>query len=101
MLMKTLVTGAAGFIGTYLVKALLAHGHEVVGLDNYSKYGPVRQDCDEHPRYKLEVGDAKDADQLRRRLAACDHFRAGAAMIGGISDFPSYAYVLLAVNRRT
>jgi nucleoside-diphosphate-sugar epimerase len=98
--MKILVTGAAGFIGTYLVKELLAHGHEVVGLDNYSKYGPVRQDCDEHPRYKLEVGDAKDADLLRRLLADCDHFVAGAAMIGGISYFHTYAYDLLAENER-
>ena len=55
---------AAGFIGTYLVKELLAHGHEVVGLDNYSKYGPIRQDCDDHPRYKLVVGDAKDIGLL-------------------------------------
>src|SRR5829696_8636689 len=98
--MKILVTGAAGFIGTYLVKELLAHGHEVVGLDNYSKYGPVRQDCDEHPRYKLEVGDAKDADLLRRLLSDCDHFVAGAAMIGGISYFHAYAYDLIATNER-
>src|SRR5438067_1364935 len=98
--MKILVTGAAGFIGTYLVKDLLARGHEVVGLDNYSKYGPVRQDCDAHPRYELVVGDAKDADLLRRLLADCDHFVAGAAMIGGISYFHTYAYDLLAENER-
>ncbi|MBV8928433.1 MAG: NAD-dependent epimerase/dehydratase family protein [Mycobacteriaceae bacterium] len=33
--MRALVTGAAGFIGSTLVDRLLAHGHHVVGLDNY------------------------------------------------------------------
>lgn len=98
--MKILVTGAAGFIGTYLVKELLAHGHHVVGVDNYSKYGPVRQDCDDHPNYRLVVGDAKDVALLSGLLAECDQFVAGAAMIGGISYFHTYAYTLLAENER-
>src|SRR3954452_20374548 len=33
-------------------------------------------------------------------LADCDHFIAGAAMIGGISYFHTYAYDLLATNER-
>lgn len=33
--MKILVTGGAGFIGTNLIKKLLADGHEVHSLDNY------------------------------------------------------------------
>ena len=31
---RTIVTGAAGFIGSHLVDALIALGHTVVGIDN-------------------------------------------------------------------
>jgi UDP-glucose 4-epimerase len=34
--MKILVTGGAGFIGTNLIKRLVAEGHEVISYDNYS-----------------------------------------------------------------
>ena len=40
--MKALVTGAAGFIGSYTVKALVAQGCEVVGLDNINSYYDVQ-----------------------------------------------------------
>ena len=36
--MTTLVTGAAGFIGAYVCRALLARGEAVIGLDNYNDY---------------------------------------------------------------
>ncbi|MCV5307700.1 NAD-dependent epimerase/dehydratase family protein, partial [Escherichia coli] len=39
--MKFLVTGAAGFIGFYVSKRLLAAGHQVVGIDNLNDYYDV------------------------------------------------------------
>ena len=40
------------------------------------------------------------SDLLTELLGECDHFIAGAAMIGGISYFHTYAYDLLATNER-
>lgn len=98
--MRTLVTGAAGFINGYLIPELLAAGHEVVGLDNLSKYGPVTRSYDDHPGYRFVEGDAKDAALLRDLVEGCDQVVAAAAMIGGISYFHRFAYDLLAENER-
>ena len=98
--MKILVTGAAGFIAGYLIEDLLAAGHEVVGLDNHSKYGPVERGFDAHPRYRRVIGDAKNVGLLTELLADCDQFVAGAAIIGGITLFHELAYDLIAENER-
>src|ERR1700748_757370 len=97
---QVLVSGSAGFIGGYVVEELLNRGYAVVGLDDFSKYGKVRKSYDEDPRYRLVEGDARDVGLMRRLLGDCDHFIAGAAMIGGISYFHTYAYDLLATNER-
>jgi UDP-glucose 4-epimerase len=97
---KVVVSGSAGFIGGYLVEELLRRGYAVTGLDNFSKYGKVRKSYDDHPDYELVEGDARDVELMTRLLADCDHFIAGAAMIGGISYFHTYAYDLLATNER-
>jgi UDP-glucose 4-epimerase len=98
--LKVLVTGAAGFIGGYLVAELLEAGYEVVGVDNYSKYGRVTRSYDSDPRYQLVEGDAKNIELLTEAAMDCDHLVAGAAMIGGISYFHEFAYDLLAENER-
>lgn len=97
---RILVTGSCGFIGGYVVEELLANGWEVVGLDNFSKYGRIEKSYDSHPKYKLTVGDAKDTKLLKELLSECDHLLAGAAMIGGISYFHEFAYDLIAENER-
>lgn len=98
--MKVLVSGSAGFVGGYVVEELLDRGHQVVGIDNHSKYGEIAKSYDDHPDYRLVVGDCRDTALLTELLADCDHFIAGAALIGGISYFHTYAYDLLATNER-
>ena len=98
--MKVLVTGSNGFISGYLVADLLARGHEVVGLDNFSKYGRVSKSYDDDPGFRLVEGNAKDVELLKELLSDCDHIVASAAMIGGITYFHRYAYDLISENER-
>ncbi|MGH7750992.1 MAG: NAD-dependent epimerase/dehydratase family protein, partial [Candidatus Dormibacteria bacterium] len=97
---RVLVTGSSGFIGGYVVDELLRRGYGVVGVDNHSKYGRLTKSYDDHPAYRLVDADVRDTALLTDLLLDCDHFIAGAAMIGGISYFHTYAYDLLATNER-
>ncbi len=98
--MKILITGAAGFINGYLVPELLEAGHEVIGLDDFSKYGRLTKSYDDHPRYQFVEGDAKDVGLMTELASDVDQVVAAAAMIGGISYFHEFAYDLLAENER-
>ena len=98
--MRVLVTGAAGFINGYLVPELLDAGHEVVGVDDFSKYGRLAKSYDGHPGYRFVEGDAKDVALMTELAADVDQVVAAAAMIGGISYFHEFAYDLIAENER-
>ena len=98
--MKALVTGSAGFICGYLIEELLKKGHEVVGIDNFSKYGPVQKSYSNHPKFHFIQGDVKDVELLKKSIADCDQVVAAASMIGGISYFHEFAYDLMAENER-
>lgn len=98
--MRVLVTGAAGFINGYLIPELLDAGHEVIGVDDLSKYGPTKRSFDMHPSYSFVPADAKDVDKMRELTADCDQVVAAAAMVGGITSYHQFAYDLLAENTR-
>lgn len=68
--MSVLVTGAAGFIGAYVCRALAARGERVVGLDNFNDYYDPQLKRDRVaalcPQVALEVADVADRAALLR-----------------------------------
>lgn len=95
--MRVILTGSQGFIGSYLCSQLLEKGYEVLGIDNFSKYGRVKRRHDDHPNFELIEHDLSVSFP---DVGKADYLIAGAAMIGGISYFHKYAYDLLATNER-
>lgn len=63
--MRLIVTGAAGFIGSNLVDRLLAEGHQVTGIDNFST-GQLRflAEAQKSNRFKLVERDLLDLPGL-------------------------------------
>jgi UDP-glucuronate 4-epimerase len=70
--MAILVTGAAGFIGFFLSKRLLAEGHHVYGIDNLNAYYSVQIKRDRlaqlqaQPRFTFEQLDLSDRESMAR-----------------------------------
>jgi UDP-glucuronate 4-epimerase len=76
--MKALVTGAAGFIGSHTVEALLARGARVVGLDSFDDYYDVRRKRSNleaigaRRDFEFHEGDFRSAEACRRALEGVD-----------------------------
>jgi UDP-glucose 4-epimerase len=88
--MNYLVTGAAGFIGSSLVDRLLAAGHRVVGVDNFST-GQRRflTSALQQPAYRLVEADLLNPASLSGPLLGVDavyHFAANADIRGGLAS---------------
>lgn len=96
-----LITGSQGFIGTYACQELLNNNYNVVGVDNFSKYGKLSRGHDSHKNFQLIEEDCSSEAFLEKtKDIKFDYIIAGAAMIGGIAYFHKYAYDLIAKNER-
>ena len=82
--MHYLITGGAGFIGGHLTEALLASGHRVTVIDNYSTGSPENlARVADHPGLTLIEADILDcAETLENCIAACDVVFHLAAAVG-------------------
>jgi UDP-glucuronate 4-epimerase len=77
---RYLVTGAAGFIGSHTVEALLRRGDRVVGLDNFNDYydparkrrnvEEVRSGSPNPDDYEVVEGDIRDRTLIRKVIAS-------------------------------
>jgi dTDP-L-rhamnose 4-epimerase len=85
---KVLVTGGAGFIGSYIVEELLRSGYEVRVLDNLEPqvHGGLSE-TGQAPEYLAEEaefiqGDVRDRDQVVAALEGIDYLFHEAALVG-------------------
>jgi UDP-glucose 4-epimerase len=95
--MKCIVTGAAGFIGSFLVDALLADGHEVVGVDDLStgrKKNLVLASA--NPAFRLVEEDVRKLDKAILGCSSADwffHLAGRADLVPSIVDPEDYFQV--------
>ncbi len=78
--MRYLVTGAAGFLGSHIVEALLARGDDVVGYDHRLAGKCLRPTA--IARIQAIEADIFDADHLEQAADGCSAIFHCAAMVG-------------------
>jgi UDP-glucuronate 4-epimerase len=99
--MKVLVTGAAGFIGSYVCRYLIDRGDRVVGVDNLNDYYEVSLKharirlLDDHKLFSfviLDVADRKGMDELfaQEQFDAVVHLAAQAGVRYSIENPHAY-----------
>jgi dTDP-L-rhamnose 4-epimerase len=90
---RVLVTGAAGFIGSHIVDALIADGHDVVALDSLIDsvhYGPPDYLNPAAEFVHVDLRDGRAADAWAQGLDAVSHQAAKVGLETSFADAPEY-----------
>src|SRR5262245_61271698 len=106
--MKSLVTGAAGFIGSHLCERLLGAGHEVAGVDAFIPYypRPIKEAnlaaARGHPAFTFHALDLRsDAlDGILDGVEVVFHLAAMAGLTRSWTEFDLYQSCNLTATRR-
>jgi len=90
---ETLITGGAGFVGTNMADRLLRAGQRVTVLDDLSRPGVDRNlrwlQQAHGDRLRVELGDVRDAEVVRRAVASASqvfHFAAQVAVTTSVAE---------------
>jgi dTDP-L-rhamnose 4-epimerase len=98
-MLRVLITGGAGFIGSHLADELLSHGYRVRALDNLTEqvHGNRKQRPGYlDPRVELLIGDVRNPQDVRRALADVDavfHLAAAVGVGQSMYEIASYTAV--------
>jgi nucleoside-diphosphate-sugar epimerase len=89
---KVLVTGSEGSLMQATIPHLLADGHEVVGVDNFARYGKVDRPRD----YEFVEGDLTDPNVVGELVQQVEGIIQGAATLYGVGGFHKHPATILA-----
>lgn len=79
---KILVTGGAGYIGSVLVRQLLAQGYHVRVIDSLKFGGDALYDVLMHPHFEFQRGDIRDRADVQKAVQGMDGVCHLAAIVG-------------------
>lgn len=102
--MTILITGAAGFLGSYLAESLIQDGHNVVGIDNLfrgNKANIAHLPQESFQFYNLDLSYTKEIERIHhilldRRITTIFHL----AAINGTQHFYDHSFFVLDQNIR-
>src|SRR5712691_4178931 len=92
---RSVVTGAAGFLGSHLSERLLAEGHRVIGVDNFLTGLPDNlRAIRKHPKFSLVRQDVTEDLKIPGKLDYVLHFASAASPV----DYTKFGIQTLKAN---